>query len=266
MLKKNQESITYRVGREKDAHENKDVLGENRLIKEKYFSHTQDNKYFKRFNDRPYSLLSAQSNDIILEIGSGLGDRSIKLAKSGTRAIGIDISEVYVASANIKARELRLPESKVVFKMMDCHSLEFPDNYFDFVCGDAILHHLDMDVVLLELNRVLKPGGAAIFIEPLEGNPLLKVFRYFTPNARTIDEKPLSKEDLIKIKKDWVVLSEYYGILCAPISAVTSLLRIKNPDNIIIRLFAWFEKKVNIFNYFHPYNQYVLLHLVKKSK
>lgn len=253
----------YRVEREKNAHEKKDILGENRRLKEKYFSHTKDNKYFKHFNDLPNSLLTVQSNSIILELGAGLGDRSIKLANSGAKVIGIDISEVYVASANTKAKELIISQNNIIFRVMDCHALDFPDNYFDFVCGDAILHHLDLDIVLQEINRVLKPGGAAIFIEPLEGNPLLKIFRYLTPDARTIDEKPLSKKDLKKIKINWMVLSEYYGILCAPISALTSIIRINSPNNIIVRVAAKIEKKINLFNYFHPYNQYVLLHLVK---
>lgn len=254
----------YRVEREKEAHENKDILGENQRLKENYFSHTKDNKYFKSFNDRPYSLISSKNNSFILELGSGYGDRSIKLAQDGASVTGIDISETYISLAIAKAKKLGLPQDRLLFKKMDCHCLDFQDNFFDFVCGDAILHHLDVGVVLEETNRVLKPGGVAVFIEPLDGNPLLKLFRYLTPEARTIDEKPLSRNDLKIIYKSWIVLSEYYGILCAPISALTSLLRITNPDNIMVKFAAILERKVNVLSFFHSYNQYVLLHLIKK--
>ncbi len=77
---------------------------------------------------------------------------------------------------------------------MDAHELVFPDDLFDIVVGNGILHHLDLPVCLASIERVLKPKGFALFIEPLAGNPLLKLFRVLTPRARTIDEKPLTSK------------------------------------------------------------------------
>jgi hypothetical protein len=44
--------------------------------------------------------------------------------------------------------------------------------------------------------RILKPGGHAVFLEPLSHNPLLNLFRRLTPWRRTPTEKPLSIADL----------------------------------------------------------------------
>jgi len=50
---------------------------------------------------------------------------------------------------------------------MNAEELKFADDYFDIVCGGAILHHLDLNKALSEIARVLKPDGKAIFVEPL---------------------------------------------------------------------------------------------------
>jgi SAM-dependent methyltransferase len=48
----------------------------------------------------------------------------------------------------------------------------------------AVLHHLDLEVALGEVRRVLKKGGLAVFSEPLAHNPLVRLFRAVTPFAR----------------------------------------------------------------------------------
>ncbi len=42
------------------------------------------------------------------------------------------------------------------------------------VLGKQILHHLDMTQAVPEIARVLRPGGRAVFLEPLIHNPLLE--------------------------------------------------------------------------------------------
>jgi SAM-dependent methyltransferase len=79
---------------------------------------------------------------------------------------------------------------------MNAEELAFPDGTFDAVCGTGILHHLNLEQAAAEIRRVLKPGGRAVFIEPLGHNPLINLFRRLTPKARTTDEHPLLMKDL----------------------------------------------------------------------
>ncbi|MDH7516107.1 MAG: class I SAM-dependent methyltransferase, partial [Bacteroidota bacterium] len=76
----------------------------------------------------------------------------------------------------------------------------FPDEAFDLVCGSAILHHLDLGNALPELRRVLKPGGSAVFFEPLGTNPFINFFRRLTPRYRVAGEHPLRRGDLERIR------------------------------------------------------------------
>jgi SAM-dependent methyltransferase len=74
--------------------------------------------------------------------------------------------------------------------------MTFPADTFDMVIGEGILHHLDLEQSYTEISRVLKPGGLAVFMEPLGHNIAMRLFRYFTPKMRTDDEHPLLKRDL----------------------------------------------------------------------
>src|SRR5207253_636878 len=75
---------------------------------------------------------------------------------------------------------------------------------FDRIWGNAILHHLDLDVAAREIRRVLRPGGMAVFCEPWGENPLLnwvrKKIRY-PGKSRTADEEPLRRRDLAVLRR-----------------------------------------------------------------
>ncbi len=130
----------------------------------------------------------------VLEYGCGPGSCGFQLARRGAHVTGIDISDAAIARAKDRARREGLTEA--VFLSMNAEALEFPADAFDLVCGIAILHHLDLDLAYAELARVLRPGGRAVFIEPLGHNPLINLYRRWTPSLRTIDEHPLMMSDI----------------------------------------------------------------------
>ena len=77
--------------------------------------------------------------------------------------------------------------------------MPFPDNSIDVVFGIAILHHLDLDLVSREVRRVLKPGGRAIFQEPVRNSPVIRFARSLIPyRAPDISpyERPLTDGEL----------------------------------------------------------------------
>ncbi|MBU1072006.1 class I SAM-dependent methyltransferase [bacterium] len=120
---------------------------------------------------------------------------ALELADAGAaRVVGIDISPRSIEVAREAAA--RAGAENTEFHAMDAEKMDFPDDSFDLVTGLAILHHLDLDVAGRELARVLKPGGVAVFSEPLGHNPALNLFRRVTPRMRTADEHPLVRADV----------------------------------------------------------------------
>lgn len=131
----------------------------------------------------------------VLDYGCGEGRFSFELLDRGAAHVtGIDISEARIEAAKERARERGVQE-RVAFSTADAHATGLTAGSFDLVIGSDILHHLDLEAALLELKRLLAPGGTAVFVEPLAHHPLLRVGRWLTPGARTSDEHPLTVDD-----------------------------------------------------------------------
>ena len=131
----------------------------------------------------------------VLDYGCGKGDLSFRLLERGAAHVtGIDISEAELAEARREASR-RGVSGRVTFEVRDAHSTGFADGSFDVVTGGSVLHHLDLDPALREIHRILRPGGRAVFAEPLAHNPVLRLGRALTPSARTPDEHPLTDQD-----------------------------------------------------------------------
>lgn len=91
----------------------------------------------------------------ILDIGCGQGFNAHCLSKHND-VVGIDISAEDIAIA-----KKRYPN--VDYKIMDMASLEFKNNYFDRIYALDTLEHIDnLEKVITEVKRVLKPGGEFI--------------------------------------------------------------------------------------------------------
>jgi SAM-dependent methyltransferase len=131
----------------------------------------------------------------ILEYGCGTGSAAFDLAREGARVVGIDISSAGIGMARRRAAAEGLAD-RLSFQVMNAEALAFAAGTFDAVCGSGILHHLELDRALAELRRVLRPEGSAVFFEPLGHNPLINLFRRFTPSMRSADEHPLRIGDL----------------------------------------------------------------------
>lgn len=107
----------------------------------------------------------------LLDFGCGMGEESIYLAKLGARVTGIDISEVGVETLKRRA----------AFHGLDVTALEmradptsFADASFDRIHGLGILHHIGIEAGLEEVKRLLRPGGVAVFLEPLGNSPTVE--------------------------------------------------------------------------------------------
>ena len=182
--------MVLRYQREK-AYHNKAFSEGTRSAVGGFYSIAQRSKeYYESF------LESRADGKHILEYGCGQGSHSMFLAHRGALVTGIDISEVAIEQSRQSARSEQLDE-ETNFRVMNAESLEFDDDTFDLICGTAILHHLDLEKAFSQVARTLRPGGSAIFFEPLGHNPLINLFRRLTPDLRTEDEHPLLMRDLM---------------------------------------------------------------------
>lgn len=102
----------------------------------------------------------------VLDIGCGPGSITVGLAdlvKPG-KVVGIDIEPSQVAMAVDRAASIG--RENCSFKVGSVYSLPLADRTFDAVFGHTILMQFrELDSVLAEVKRVLKPGGLVGFRE-----------------------------------------------------------------------------------------------------
>jgi SAM-dependent methyltransferase len=141
--------------------------------------------------ERHQNLIESMiSGKDVLEIGCSTGGLAAQLSTHSKSYLGTDISDKAIGLASARG----LP--KASFVCCDGHSIELPAESFDCVIVDALLHHMDLSVVLVEVHRLLRPNGILFFNEPLGTNPLFSLYRALTPGARTPDEHPFRRADI----------------------------------------------------------------------
>ena len=144
------------------------------------------------------NLLVSFNDKDVLEIGSYTWAAWFNDSVKPKSLTCINISEVELASGKEMAKNKPFP---IHHKLMDANNLTFEDASFDIVFGGAILHHLDIEKTINHIHRVLKPGGTIVFLEPLNMNPLYRIYRYFNKKERTPDEHALVKKDFKLIRE-----------------------------------------------------------------
>jgi SAM-dependent methyltransferase len=176
--------------------------------------------------DYDQAIFEDCSGKKVLEYGCGLGSLAAGLASRGALVAAIDISQFAIDQARENAREKGLI---INFQVMDAEHLLFEENSFDLVCGTSILHHLDLTQGMHEIRKVLKPGGRAVFIEPLGHNPIVNAFRALTPRLRSKDEHPLKNDDLKSLQQGFSrCANRYYYLLSFVLLPVSQLPVFRN--------------------------------------
>ncbi len=94
------------------------------------------------------------SNSRVLDVGCGTGNNTLLFKRAtGARMCGLDPSLGMLKEAVRKAPE-------VEFVQAIAESIPFPAGLFDMLFMTEVVHHLsNLDWALLEMQRVLKPGG-----------------------------------------------------------------------------------------------------------
>ena len=146
----------------------------------KYYAVTEESEKFKH----KWLENHSRSGGKILDFACGNGENGIYAATCGAETIGIDISPEGIENAKQNAERLGVGE-RCDFFVMDGENMTFEDNTFDYGVEYGALHHVDLDVALCELARVLKPNANMMCVEALRHNPLIHWYRKRTPHLRT---------------------------------------------------------------------------------
>jgi len=131
------------------------------------------------------AVLAAQGTDpagkVIVDVGCGGGLLAEELAALGAQVIGVDPAAASIATAREHANRTRLD---IDYRVGRGEQLPLGDSVADIVCCVDVLEHVaDLNAVIAETARVLKPGALYLF--------------------DTINRTRLSKLVMIKLSQDW---------------------------------------------------------------
>lgn len=98
-----------------------------------------------------------------LDIGTGPGFFAVLLSRMGWEVTGIDCAEEMLRVARKNTAQAGV---QAVFRQMDNHQLDFPDNTFDYIVSRNVTWILyDPKTAFKEWLRVLKPGGRVLYFD-----------------------------------------------------------------------------------------------------
>lgn len=203
--------------------------------------HGLDIKFYKRI-----VAIGGPYSGNVLDVGCGGGDllRMIKdVSKPGTKFFGLDISEKLCEIARKNN-----PEAEIIIG--DAENLPYSDNTFDFLfMTEALEHMLDHKKAVMEVGRVLKPGG--IFIVTVPNRDWLQ-YDFYKPF--------IDKHRFQPVQDHYFRFMELVDLLN---SSMFKVLKHKGSDNLFY--YGWKHSLEQVAAFFMPFLYKRMKRLIFKS-
>jgi SAM-dependent methyltransferase len=240
------------------SHQNLSALKADAAQLERYQNPPADTVYPLEFS---YHLLGDVRGKTVLDFGCGNGENTILLVRRGARVLSMDIS-----TASVKVAEKRLEinnlENAAEFFTGSAHDICLPDESIDVVFGMAILHHLDLKLSAKEVFRVLKPGGRAIFQEPVRNSKFVQFVRNLIPYQQpdlSPFERPLTDNELKEFAADFSAYKSWSFAL-----PHLNLTRLFIENEKLLRPLRKFDQR--LLNTFPPVSHFATVRVVEMTK
>jgi ubiquinone/menaquinone biosynthesis C-methylase UbiE len=156
--------------------------------------------FFQQLDDYRYDKLNylprlvdfpTYQDKKVLEVGCGAGIDLVRFVRAGANVTGIDLSTTAI---DLTCRNIEQNGLSADLRVMNGEAMQFPDDSFDVVYAHGVLQYTaDAEKMVVEIYRVLKPGGEAILMV-YNRNSWLNLMRAVT-------KVPLEHEDAPVLKK-----------------------------------------------------------------
>ena len=132
---------------------------------------------FLKFTKRAFEMLPKIDKPYILDIGCGSGQSSLELARlSNGRIVGIDIDQEALEKFKVKIEKKNF-SNRIEIMNKSLYNTNFPDEKFDILWEEGVLHLLDIHKSLKECLRILKSDGFLVSFETIKWmNVSLEIF------------------------------------------------------------------------------------------
>ncbi len=157
--------------------------------------------FWKRINWAVQEISKLSQDIPVLDAGCGDGRLLSELQKSG-------FNNLYGMDFNENVTELAVPHAQ--FKCADLKNTGYADAHFQVITIlDVIEHIQDLEPVLLELKRILKPDGILLASLPTE-NIMYKIGRFILKGTFSTEHGPATGIHYHNAKTLHASLSKYF--------------------------------------------------------
>jgi lipopolysaccharide/colanic/teichoic acid biosynthesis glycosyltransferase/precorrin-6B methylase 2 len=111
---------------------------------------------------------------VLLDIGAGTGLHSLAGAGASRVLVATDIA---LEALKLAQRRAALAGERLHLVCADAENLPFRPAAFDVVTSAGALYCLDLEKVLVEVQRVLRPAGAWVVVDSFDHNPIYRLNR-----------------------------------------------------------------------------------------
>lgn len=154
-----------------------------------------------------FSFYQLDKNKKILEIGCGNGQ--LWLENKSFIAGDIVISDISQGMVN-DAKENTQILNNISYQCFDCQSMPYEDNTFDIIIANHVLFYVkDIDRALMEIKRVLKPGGY-LYCTAYGRNHMREITDLVKEYDTRITLSNLQLYDVFGLENGYQLLSPYF--------------------------------------------------------
>ncbi len=115
---------------------------------------------------KPWFVEYIKEKDVVLDLGCGNGQNSLKIAKVAKKVIGIEINPKSLEIAIKTSKHLRIRNIKFILGDLE-KKLPIPKKSIDKVVMLALLEHLkERNQIMEEIKKVIKPAGLLFISVP----------------------------------------------------------------------------------------------------
>jgi SAM-dependent methyltransferase len=113
---------------------------------------------------------------LLVELGGGVGMHALLWAQAGARVVVVDLALERLKTLRHLAEQAGLAD-RILFVTGRAEALPLRGDSVHALFCKSVLIHTDLARAAEEIHRVLTPGGCGLFIEPLNRNPLIRLYR-----------------------------------------------------------------------------------------